>query len=315
MNIEEFDKEFKRKIIAQGGNWKTAKTYANHLCLLMSYYENKYKSPLHISFRDLEDYIIVLCDKKYSASYINSFIASVKRFYDINGQPEKCKKLVYQDNPIKTPNILTYNECKLMCDANIYLKHQLVVNLLYYGALRRGELLRLKLTDFSENRTVTIIASKFGKSRVITIPQHTYDLVNKYINEFKPNEYLLNSDKGTGQYSEKSVENIIKNVAKVVGIDKRTYPHIMRSSRATHLLDSGASDTYVSQFLGHSKLQVTKDFYLALTKKGMQNNFDKADEISEKEYKQTRNQKNETKVNFNYNYECSHNYVYSYSRK
>ncbi len=192
-----------------------------------------------------------------------------------------------------------------MCDAQIYLKHRVVINLLYYGALRRGELLRLKLTDFSENRTVNIIASKFKKSRVITIPQHTYDLVNEYITKFKPNEYLLNSDKGTGQYSEKSVENIIKNTSKTVGIEKKTHPHIMRSSRATHLLDSGASDSYVSEFLGHSDIQTTRDYYFALTKKGMQNNFDKADEVTEQEYKQSKTIKNEIPM-------FSSNYSYSY---
>jgi site-specific recombinase XerD len=73
--------------------------------------------------------------------------------------------------------------------------------------------------------------------------------------------------------------NFNKKLKKRWKIEKRVSPHIMRASRATHLLDNGASDMYVSEFLGHSKLQTTKDYYCKLTIKGMQDNFDKVDDI------------------------------------
>lgn len=278
MDILHHTSELKRKIIAQGGDFKTAKTYANHMALLMNYFRLKYDSPLHITFNDMEDYIVHLRNKELSPSYVNSFIASVKRFYKLNGQPKKCLGLVYHDNPLKTPNILTFAECMVMCDAKIYLKHRAIINLLYYGALRRGELLRLKINHLSSDNRVYIVSSKFRKSRVIPIPQKVADILIQYIIEFKPNEYLFNSDKGTGMYSAKSVENVIKNTALLCGIQKRVYPHILRSSRATHLLDNGASDMYVSEFLGHADIQTTRDYYCRLTIKGMQDNFEKVDE-------------------------------------
>lgn len=283
MNIKEFDAEFRRKIIAGGGDYKTAKTYGNNACLFMEYYKDKYASPLHATLVDMENYIIHLREKKYSPAYINSFIASIKRFYIINGQPAKCDKLVYHNNPLKTPNILTYQECMDMCNSKVYLKHRVIINLLYFGALRRSELLNIKIEHISKDRKITIVNSKYGKSRVICIPQHVLDLMREYYKEFKPKIYLLNSDKGFGQYSEKSVENVVKNVAKICKIEKRVYPHIMRSSRATHLLDNSASDMYVSELLGHEKIQTTKDYYCKLTIKGMQNNFDRVDELMKQE--------------------------------
>lgn len=282
MKILEFIEQFKRKIIVQGGDYKTAKTYSNCMGVFLNHYKDKYNTPLHITFNDMEDYILVLLKENYSPSYINSFISSAKRFYKINGQPQKCSKLEYHNNETKTPNILTPKECKDMCNAPIYLKHQAIINLLYYGALRRSELLNLKTEHLSKDRRITIIKSKYGKSRVITIPQQTLDLLRKYYIEFKPKEYLFNSDKGTGQYSAKSVENIVKNTAKLCKIEKRVHPHIMRSSFATHLLDNGASDMYVSEFLGHSQIQTTRDYYCKLTLNGMQNNFDKVYEILKK---------------------------------
>jgi integrase len=169
-----------------------------------------------------------------------------------------------------------------MCNAPIYLKHKAIINLLYYGALRRGELLKLKIEHLSHDRKITIVGSKYGKSRVIPIPADLRELLIQYLTEFNPDEYLFNGDKGTGMYSAKSVENIIKNTAKLCGIEKRVYPHIMRSSRATHLLDNGASDMYVSEFLGHADIQTTRDYYCKLTIKGMQDNFDRVDDKLQK---------------------------------
>ena len=270
--------EFKRKIIASGNDRATADTYGNSMTLLMVYYENKYDSPLHITLRDMEDYIIHLVDEKYSPSYINSFVASAKRFYPLNGQPNKCDKLNYRDNPIQSPNVLTYDECMSMCDAPIYLKHQLIINLLYYGALRRSELINLKISDISKDCKITILNSKFGDSRTIPIPNHVMEMARKYFVQLKPKIYLLNGEGSREKYSAKSIENIIKNTARTCGIHKRTYPHLMRSSRATILLDNGASMGYVSWLLGHKKIETTHAYYHKLTIKAMQEQFNNIDE-------------------------------------
>lgn len=85
--------------------------------------------------------------------------------------------------------------------------------------------------------------------------------------------YLFNGEKGKPQYSEGSIKNIVTETARKVGIHKRVHPHLLRASRATILLDNGASENYVSQFLGHENVQTTRDYYHRLTLKGMQQMF------------------------------------------
>lgn len=276
---EEFLKKFSRKIIAVGGDFKTAKTYSNNIGVFMGWGKFDSVSVLLCSQSQIEDYIIHLKECEYAPATINSFIAAIKRLYRINGKFANCKNLEYHDNPIQPPNILTYAECMAMCNAKIYLKHRVIINLLYYCALRRGELLRLKIQHLSSDNRLTVIRSKFGKGRVIPIPQNIVELIKEYLLEFNPIEYLFNGDKGTGMYSAKSVANIIDNTALLCGIQKNCYPHIMRSSCATHLLDNGASDMYVSEFLGHSDIQTTRDYYCRLTINGMQTNFNRAFEL------------------------------------
>ena len=278
MNISEHIAEFERKVVASGNDPGTASTYGGSMTLLMVHYQEKYDSPLHITFRDLEDYVIHLVDSKYSPATINSFIASAKRFFSINGQPQKCLKLEYRNNPIQSPNVLTYDECMRMTEAPIYIKHRAIINLLYYAALRRGELINLKITDISKDGKITILRGKFGKSRTIPIPKHVIELLRDYFKQCKPVEYLFNGEGGRPQYSAKSIENVIKNTARTCGIQKRTYPHLMRSSRATILLDNGASYAYVSELLGHEKIQTTHDYYHRLTIGSMKKQFEDIDE-------------------------------------
>jgi len=275
---EEFLKKFSRKIIAVGGDFKTAKTYSNNIGMFMGWGNFAATSVLLCDLTKIEDYIVYLREEDYAPATINSFIASIKRLYKINGKYTQCKSLVYHDDPLKTPNILTYEECMVFCNAPIYLKHVAIINLLYYGALRRSELLNLKIEHLSHDRRITIVGSKFRKSRVITIPEHTKDLLIQYLAKFSPRIYVFNGESDRLQYSAKSVENVIKNTAVLCDVHKRVYPHILRSSRATHLLDNGASDMYVSEFLGHSDIQTTRDYYCRLTIKGMQDNFDRVDE-------------------------------------
>lgn len=278
MEISENIKEFKRKIIASGNDIKTADTYGNSMTLFLVHYQEKYNSPLHLTFEDGENYIIHLVGKKLSASYINSFVASAKRFYGINGQPRKYAKLQYRNNPPKCPNILTVDEIKKMIFAPIYLKQQVVINLLYDGALRRSEFRNLKVEHISRDRKITIVNSKFGKSRVIVIPTRTIQLLRKYYAEFRPKLYLLEGEGGRPQYSEKSIENVVKDTARKCGIQTKVTPHILRHSKATHLLDNGASEGYVAEFLGHEEISTTHDFYHRLTVNAMQKMFDDIDD-------------------------------------
>jgi len=278
MNISEHIAEFERKIVASGNDPGTASTYGGSMTLLLAHYQGKYDSPLHITIRDIEDYIIHLVDAKYSPATINSFIASAKRFFAINNQPQKCVKLEYRNNPIQSPNVLTYDECRRMCSAPIYIKHRAIINLLYYGALRRSELINMKIADISRDGRITILRGKFGKSRTIPLPKHVMELLREYFNQCKPKEHLFNGDSDRPKYSATSIKNVIKNTARICGIHKRTYTHLMRSSRATILLDNGASYAYVSDLLGHAKIQTTRDYYHKLTIGAMKKQFEDIDE-------------------------------------
>ena len=54
------------------------------------------------------------------------------------------------------------------------------------------------------------------------------------------------------------VQKMLHKYAAQAGIDKKVYPHILRHSFATHMLDGGADLRVVQELLGHSNLQTTQ---------------------------------------------------------
>ena len=61
------------------------------------------------------------------------------------------------------------------------------------------------------------------------------------------------------RYSTRTVQSIVKDCARQAGITKRVYPHLLRHSVATILLDSGQVPIdQVQKFLGHLHLSTTQ---------------------------------------------------------
>jgi site-specific recombinase XerD len=79
-------------------------------------------------------------------------------------------------------------------------------------------------------------------------------------------EWLFEGANG-GQYSTRSVQQILKKAIKEVGIHKNISVHSLRHSFATHLLGSGTDLRYIQELLGHASSKTT-EIYTHVTTKG-----------------------------------------------
>ena len=72
------------------------------------------------------------------------------------------------------------------------------------------------------------------------------------------------------QYSALSVRAILSDAAKKTKIQKRVYPHMLRYSFATHLLEKGTDLRYIQELLGHGNSKTT-EVYTPVSQKSLAN--------------------------------------------
>lgn len=83
-----------------------------------------------------------------------------------------------------------------------------------------------------------------------------------------------------GSLSRASIEQIVRDYARLAGIKKRVTPHTLRHSFATSLLRKGADIRAVQMLLGHSSITTTQ-IYTHISDKHLQDVHKLLDEIVE----------------------------------
>jgi integrase/recombinase XerD len=259
MNTEQHLIAFKNYMNYRRYSGNTIKTYSDALEVFFRFFQNKKLESLTIEdiIHFNNDYIL---RKNLSSSYQNQVINAIKLFYrnrfnktmevDFIQRPRREKRL---------PNVLSKEEVKAILEAPTNLKHRAMLSLIYACGLRRSELLNLTLVDILSNRNLLFIRqSKGKKDRVVPISNKLVDILRDYYKAFKPKTWLFEGQFPNTKYSEKSLENVLKQSLTKTKISKKVSLHWLRHSYATHLLENGTDLRYIQELLGHSSSRTTE---------------------------------------------------------
>jgi len=268
-NLEQIQK-FKNWLLSKRYSQNTIKTYTEALGNFLYYYKDK--SVTEITNDDLiqfnNDYIL---KNNLSASYQNQIVNAIKLFYstvqnkkiEMSGihRPKRAKLL---------PNVLSKEEVKLILNAHVNLKHRVMLSLIYSCGLRRGELLNLKLTDIDSKRNLIFIHQAKGKKdRIAPLSIKILSMLREYYSGYKPKFWLFEGQNKGEQYSEKSLQSVLKLALFKTGIAKPVSLHWLRHSYATHLLENGTDLRYIQELLGHTSSKTT-EIYTHVSTKSLQ---------------------------------------------
>ncbi len=165
------------------------------------------------------------------------------------------------------PEVLSAKEVEALLSASddspAGIRDKAILELLYATGMRVSELAGLKTEDVNLNENLLRVKGKGNKERFIPFGEPAAQSVRKYLDVVRPfqgrpeisNLFLSRQKKSL---SRQSVWKVIRKAALAAGLSKNIYPHILRHSFATHLLEAGAGIRIVQELLGHQSLATTQ---------------------------------------------------------
>ncbi len=225
-------------------------------------------------------YLKVLSQKNYTKSTINRKITSVKTFLKWASTMDYFDVTLIQNvNNLKSekklPTILSssyintlLNELPSQTPKDI--RDRAILELMYSSGLRVSEVSNLEIHNFKLNKSIKVLG-KGSKERVLPITSRATKAITKYL-EFgrielaneKSSNYMFLGVRG-GKISDREIRRI-------VNLRVGTFPHSLRHTFATHLLEGGADLRVVQELLGHND-PTTTQIYTHVSKKQLKEKY------------------------------------------
>jgi integrase/recombinase XerD len=133
----------------------------------------------------------------------------------------------------------------------------LLIKTLFQTGARVSEFVNIRVEDFFlEEGMILITKAKGGKSRYVPILPELAQEIRTHLGD-RATGYIFETNRNM-RYSTRRIQQIVKEIAEKAKIKKRVYPHLLRHSVATSLLERGMPIEQIQKFLGHAKLETTQ---------------------------------------------------------
>ena len=238
-------------IAVRGYSEHTAKTYETALFQMLEYGEYYEEEGRHI----LDIMPLRLYIAKQSKKSIANKLSAIRSFVSYMSDHRGLSLTLQGDATIKVPQTLPKPiEEQYITEvlAQATLEDRLLISMLYGLGLRIGELSGLKLSQLSP--AWVEIRGKGDKVRQLPLMPFLQTLLQRYLEQKHPKKYLF--EKAGVPLNTAQLRYRIDKLFKAQGI--KATPHQLRHSFATHLLNSGARISDISELLGHSSMATTQ---------------------------------------------------------
>ena len=230
--------------------------------------------PGNASAEQLQAYVAALGARGLSAATIARRIAALRSYYR-----HLVLLGVRSDNPAAAldlpkrgrtlPRTLSAGEAERLVEAANGvgprdLRDRALLELLYGAGLRVSEAVGIERGGIDLDNALVRVRGKGDRERIVPIGRQAVEALRVYLARGRPfldaryrPELFLNARGGA--LTRAGAFLIVRRLAAKAGLDpERVYPHLLRHSFATHLLEGGADLRSVQEMLGHADLATTE---------------------------------------------------------
>jgi integrase/recombinase XerD len=176
----------------------------------------------------------------------------------LSPRPEKAlPETFHQDLCLQLLNIIDVTQ-------RLGSRDRAILELFYSSGLRLSELCRMRLEFLDLAEKFLRITGKGNKTRIVPLGEMALQAIEHYLEHARPklvksrtSSHVFLSVRGEA-LSAARVREIVKERAAEAGISQNVYPHLLRHSFATHLLEGGADLRVIQELLGHADISTTQ---------------------------------------------------------
>jgi len=202
-------------------------------------------------------------------SAIRSFFKYLNREGILTTNPARLVATPRRDK--RLPMVLTADDAQRLMEApdskkrgrdDSVLRDRALLETLYSTGIRVSELIGINLDDIDRHDRLIRIRGKGRKERIVPIGTKSLKAIDAYLE--RGNHDVEISAIFTGpsgkRLTVRTVQRILENYRKRLGLLQKASPHTLRHSFATHMLESGADLRSIQELLGHASLSSTQRY-------------------------------------------------------
>lgn len=260
----------------RGLSANTRAAYESDLEQFFLYCQRKEISIPEASLKELRDFVGSLRKQSLSAKSVARKVSAVKQYYlfllrenRIQSNPSELLSTLVREKSL--PRFLTVDEMFSLIAAakgenEREIRDRALLELWYATGARVSEIAGLAIQSFDWKQGIVKIKGKGERERLVPISHQAIEWCAKYRDirhewirrqELPPTHQFFISSRGK-KLTRQAIWKLLKFYAERAGISKRVWPHLIRHSFATHVLQGGADLRAVQELMGHRSIATTE---------------------------------------------------------
>ncbi len=252
----------------------TLRNYRSDLLHFARYLEDEEGVPVLEADRMMaRRYLGALKESGMATASLTRKVSTIRSFYRFLVREGKTEStpltgIVAPKRERKLPTILSKDDLDTLIESAdettpVGLRNRAILEMMYASGVRLSEIVGLNLRNIDLDERTVVVRGKGNKERMVLLGEPAEKTLRRYLSAARPElatgaEEALFLNRDGNRLSGRSVQNVVRKHALKAGLESHVWPHLLRHSFATHLLDGGAELRVVQELLGHASAQTTQ---------------------------------------------------------